>query len=736
MAPNVLAGFFDPPTTDKSIEYLGGIFGNHVGAIYLGGAANPVLIKMFSCFNTVILSIGIIILSYIGLVSTINTAHEGEAMGKKWSSIWLPMRSILGMLLMVPTPAAGYSLIQVIVLWLIIQGIGAADKVWNIALTDLDAGISVTQGLSVDAGSMSSLSSTASNAQGKTLAKKLLYSLACKKSIENLYAGTALNTTTRSNFVAQYGNKIGLLTTDPIFSSSTPAAATYQGSFNIGAQGYGTTAAYQQICGNYKVTGDSKANELSALAASGTVPTAVLENYATTAYETKMLALRAMIPFLDDAAEQIVNNTSNRDGTISTAITAYSDIVQALIVPTNIILSGADPTESAAIEQGRQFGWVTAGSFYFLLAKSVSQKLLATATDFPTPSLVPSTQPSVALAGLNDYLHPNELNYISTNLTKVDEFFANTSNTSAQTTGALTIPDITPDTLAGTIMQPLHDLMQQMVNSITAMMATSGDPLIEHAIFGNNLMLAAEYTWITIIGLVIGLSAAAVCTSSNPFFMILLSVLVVVAPIVIAIMGMLWAFGATLSIYESMIPYLIYAVSVLGWFFLVIEAIIAAPLVALGLVMPSGDELGKIVPSLMLLVNIILRPTLMVFGFILGARLYKVMIEFVNFGMLAAFGSLPSTSFLAPLAALVLYVGFVLTLANKCFALIHIVPDKITRWIGGSTESTDATALQETKASFEKGSGQVNQAARQTANAPGKAVEKAASVAGEVAAIV
>jgi len=318
IAPTVFAGMFDPPTTDKSIEYLGGIFGDHVGSIYLGGAANPVLISMFSCFNTIILSIGVIILSYIGLVSTINTAHEGEAMGKKWSSIWLPMRSILGMLLMVPTPAAGYSLIQVIVLWLIIQGIGAADKIWNIALTNLADGISVTQGLgAVDASPLAP--STPIENAGKTLAKNLLNSLVCKKSIENLHNHTATNdkglvlTFTLSDFVTNYGSRIRLYstTTKTLPENATtvfpaPSLITHKGSFNIGAEDYtattaataATAAAYQQICGNYEINGSSTANELTALGLSDAALTTELLNYATTAYETKMLAINAMIPLL------------------------------------------------------------------------------------------------------------------------------------------------------------------------------------------------------------------------------------------------------------------------------------------------------------------------------------------------------------------------------------------------------------------------------------------------------
>jgi hypothetical protein len=149
---------------------------------------------------------------------------------------------------------------------------------------------------------------------------------------------------------------------------------------------------------------------------------------------------------------------------------------------------------------------------------------------------------------------------------------------------------------------------------------------------------------------------------------------------------------------------MIYTVTALGWFLLVVEAIIAAPIVSLGFVIPSGEELGKVVPGLMLLVSIVLRPTLMVFGFILAARLFRAVVALVNFGMADTFKTIPTTgSLLAPVAAMCLYGGFIIALVNKSFALIYIVPDKVLRWIGGPTEQTDASAAHEAKQSMDKG---------------------------------
>ncbi len=85
----------------------------------------------------------------------LNTANEGEFLGKKWSSIWIPVRSSIGIFLLLPR-ASGYSTIQVLMMWIIIQGVGLADSVWNSALDYLANGgvVIVQQGLALDTGNV------------------------------------------------------------------------------------------------------------------------------------------------------------------------------------------------------------------------------------------------------------------------------------------------------------------------------------------------------------------------------------------------------------------------------------------------------------------------------------------------------------------------------------------------------------------------------------------------------
>lgn len=133
---------FAPPPSDVSVIFLGNIFGIVDGVLH--GTGSQIMGQMFGVFNSAVLALGGIIIMYTLLVSTMNTAHEGQMLGQKWSSIWVPLRSTLGLALLIPK-ATGYCLMQVFVMWIVVQGVGAADKVWGAALSYLNRGGVIVQ---------------------------------------------------------------------------------------------------------------------------------------------------------------------------------------------------------------------------------------------------------------------------------------------------------------------------------------------------------------------------------------------------------------------------------------------------------------------------------------------------------------------------------------------------------------------------------------------------------------
>ncbi len=148
--------------------------------------------------------------------------------------------------------------------------------------------------------------------------------------------------------------------------------------------------------------------------------------------------------------------------------------------------------------------------------------------------------------------------------------------------------------------------------------------------------------------------------------------------------------GLIMSLYIPIIPFIIFTFGVVGWFIAVIEAIIAAPLVALGIAHPEGQEiLGKAEPAVGLLVNVFLRPTFMVFGLLIGMMLSYVAIWILNIGFWSAYQNVQSLTtgngfmgMFSGMGALVIYTLLVMQVVQKSFSLIYLIPDEVLKWIG------------------------------------------------------
>ena len=104
----------------------------------LGGPGNTstVLGEVLRSFNAILLSVGAAFVTLNIVTGTMNTAQDGEVLGKRWSSMWAPIRTIVGMALMVPL-SSGYASIQVVVLTVVKWSIGLADTIWSVAISAL-----------------------------------------------------------------------------------------------------------------------------------------------------------------------------------------------------------------------------------------------------------------------------------------------------------------------------------------------------------------------------------------------------------------------------------------------------------------------------------------------------------------------------------------------------------------------------------------------------------------------
>ena len=196
--------------------------------------------------------------------------------------------------------------------------------------------------------------------------------------------------------------------------------------------------------------------------------------------------------------------------------------------------------------------------------------------------------------------------------------------------------------------------------------------------------------------------------------------------------------GVVLGVYLPFIPFLLFLFGLINWLISVIEAMVAAPLVAMGVTHPEGhDLLGKAEQSIMLLLGVFIRPAAMVIGFIIAITLVYLMMQFLNYGFVytanpllasAAVDSAASFNMIAIVGILLVYAYVAIEVINQCFGMIFQVPDKILRWIGGPQEQSNVSQMmQSVKGGVQSGaqgggsaaSGQASRGAQVSAGSTG-----------------
>ncbi|HVT62655.1 MAG TPA: type IV secretion protein DotA, partial [Legionellaceae bacterium] len=191
-----------------------------------------------------------------------------------------------------------------------------------------------------------------------------------------------------------------------------------------------------------------------------------------------------------------------------------------------------------------------------------------------------------------------------------------------------------------------------------------------------------------------------------------------------------------------------------AWLIAVIEAMVAGPVVALGVTHPEGhDALGKAEQAIMILVNVFLRPAMMIVGYIAAIALCYVSVFIVNSGfsevmkflmppthydtniMSGVSSSSKNTqtssgtpyisyaSMYAGFFCLLTYTWIYWTVVEKAFTLIHLLPDNILRWIGGQPEQLgkeSAGWVEAVKKGVEEGGKETGKAGKDTAEGIGR----------------
>ncbi|KAA1254693.1 DotA/TraY family protein [Vibrio cholerae] len=125
--------------SDANVDYfhvwLRIVFGSFIFEPWTNDSGDiSILASAVGFTNLLAITFGTVVMVYVLGGGALNSTHSGEVLNRNWSPVWMPIRSVLGIGLVMPVPGIGggvMSLSQVGIIWLVIFGSNSATFLWN-----------------------------------------------------------------------------------------------------------------------------------------------------------------------------------------------------------------------------------------------------------------------------------------------------------------------------------------------------------------------------------------------------------------------------------------------------------------------------------------------------------------------------------------------------------------------------------------------------------------------------
>lgn len=654
-------GFFKPPADDSSVAFLREIFGAVVDTIMTGDtseqAADTALAAGFQVFGMGVLALGMLFVIYTTIKGAVDTAHDGEFLGKKMSSVWVPLRTAAGTAFLLPLKS-GFSLVQIAVLWIAIHGVGLADRVW-LAMAD-----HMSQTGMIGRPNIPDSRSLAANIlRFEVCAAAMNKQYAAEGRPERVAARRKVAYVTNTGEIFRIGNMLG----GPGGAISA-AADSLNARYQVVAYSWDATGGYvnrEGICGSLnweesEQSGESNGNR---------------NVYKTPILEAQGRAVEAVIATMRTVAEQIVAGRKPAPGALERAADHYENIVRN--AASQAVNAANNGRESDFLEHAKEGGWIFAGAYYNQIIN------LNDAVQSAVNAL-----PQSAAATIDDKEARDTLITYQDALVTANEYIRNTSQSPRRAYESAADADVKVpkswDDMKRLINRPALGAINQMTQEIAgantshiAQMKSIGD-----------VVMATAWTVAGIHFLASGFGGGIADDLATVGTFDAGEALASLNGVVWALVLSLLAAGMFLSFYVSMIPYIVWTTGLIKWLTVVVESVIAAPIWAAAHVHPDGDEqVGRAGPGYMIILSLFLRPVLMIFGLVLSIVMAQPIAHYVNLTYITqvqgAMGN--SANFLgAMIAYTVIYALIMAIVLHAVFALINYIPDQVLRWVGSA----------------------------------------------------
>lgn len=649
---------FNPPPGDISVDFLRQIFGGVLDGMKTGAGLEgqqTVVGAMMGVFNLAVLFLAMVFVAYTTIKATVDSAHSGELLGKSMSSVWVPLRTVAGTTFLLPT-TSGFSLIQMGVLWLALQGVGVADAMWQAGMERL----AVT-------GTLGRLSVP----DARPLAANILRAEVCMAAMNKQYVAEER----KERIVSA---KIIL----PNFSLANRQSLQPTGS--VLADNLYSTAA--QLANSLYATVDYRwqsTERLSSAAACGSLSwkeesqQGALTEDMTHASRAPIMrahtrAVEAMIQELRPVAQQIVDWKRPVAGAVEAAATHYEDAVA--VAAKAAVDASPDVAQESFIKHSETGGWVLAGTWFNQMAR-LNDSIQSAANMLPVsqPTRVEDLEIKEALVGYRDAM------------TFTDEYLKDRGAAPRQSY-EVSVSDATSLRSGDDVWRLLSVPAMAGLDAITQRIAGANtSPVTQLRALGNDVITAGLKIKAAMF-LIAGFagSRASDWTVGNVFNVS--EALKTISGTVEWASSALWALGAMLAYYLPAIPAFMWVMGVIRWLASVAEAVLAAPLLAAFQIHPGGDDVaGRSGPGLMLILAMVMQPALLLAGLMLSALMMYpagALVNMMFLGMVSGVTGSDGFGIVGLVAMSALYVAMMVAAMHACFALISAVPDNVMRYVG------------------------------------------------------
>ena len=563
-------------TNDLSRQALVMIFGDVVLNPF--APSTPTLIgSLFALINGFLSVLALFWFLAITMRTIVKSGHQGQVFNGGRSAVY-PIMTFAGFITLLPT-ASGWSLAQLVMLWATsVMGVGGANLLTDKAVDMMSSGYSmVTQ---------PTAPVTRSSARG--IFEMNLCKYAINRELQSLYAdgeaNTPLMTTKGGN--GQYDTGNGSAVCGSAKTPNTGRTGTWNLLFDSDVDTNGVITAQRQALDTMQSSMDQAARSF---------------------VDTYLSKRDQDVGSFQDAETQIQNAAADYENTVNQALTK---------------IDFKDTLQSQLSSQIKSSGWVALGSWYHTFATANSKT-----NDVASSTPVVTGMSHVGEHGTSDLYNQVFAAYRAQ--VQNSTYTAPLGTQTAKDDGAAVTAEDPNSVFVSFFKNPM-----QMITSGIATLKVGTDanfsnqvnPLIKMQAIGDYTLVATE-TSMAVYALAVGAASAAsnsvLGTLGQVFGInggeVAKDVLGALAPIFFFVMFALMAIGFSLAVFLPAVPFLFWMTGVFNWIVSVLVGCAAGPMWAATHLGAEEDKGSRSAYGYIFLIDMMLRPALMVLGFFFAA---------------------------------------------------------------------------------------------------------------------